>query len=261
MLTTRILLSLAFCGLTSGILRADGLSSTGCPAATLVYYNTSFMNPDPTAVDGPCSIGILNYSQFDFESIGAGATLGPGAFELTPISPGLASEGNTGFTMSSSSPKTQISVAPGQSATYVIDWFFAIDNGPIAGGASLGMDPPEGNVTISTEYCVDSFLTLLDNFSPTTPDTCSGNGGAHVPLQSLSVTTTDPHASIVFSTPAYQFADVRTLITLTGDKGEAGFDGVSSESSISQTPEPRTFLLVFGLLLFLVFMSKRTVAQ
>jgi hypothetical protein len=146
-----------------------------------------------------------------------------------------------------------MSVGAGQTATYVIDWFFAIDAGPSASGADLGMDPPFGNVTITQDYCVDSFITAYGAGS--SPSCYSGSAP---PIQSLTVTTSLPKASIVFSPQAHDFADVRTIIQLNGGTTGAGFDSLTGRSTINLAPEPGTVLFAFGGLLTLCFLRRCT---
>lgn len=242
-------------GILPASLAAENLSPTKCPADTsLFYYEQNFANPTGnTDSNGPCSAGILNYSQFSFQSFGSPAFTDADIF-LTPIDPGTAQTGSTGFKISG------LSADPNTSATYVIDWYFAIDAGPYAGGAELGMDPPSGDVTITQSYCVDS---LMSQYSPTAPTTCSIPGAefnGNVPLQSLTVTVPNPNASITFDPTAQYFADVRTIIQLNGGDGGAGFDQVSGATDIyDAAPEPATTLLIPAVLSVLYFLRRRLV--
>ncbi len=242
-------------GVLPASLAAESLSPTKCPADTsLATYEQNFANPTGnTDTNGPCSAGILNFSQFSFQSFGSPAFTDSDIF-LTPIDPGTAQLGSTGFKISG------LSADPNTSATYVIDWYFAIDGGPYAGGASLGMDPPFGDVTITQSYCVDSFMSA---YSPTADTSCSIPGAefnGYVPLQSLTVTVPNPEASITFDPTAQYFADVRTIIQLNGGELGAGFDSVSGATTIypgDTTPEPATMLLIPAALPMLYFLRRR----
>jgi hypothetical protein len=230
-------------GILPASLAAENLSLTKCPDATLYFYETNFASPVVGAENGPCSSGILNFSQFTFQAFGEGA-VGADQINLSPIDPGTAELGSTGFTISG------LTADAGQSLTYVIDWYFAIDAGPRAGGASLGMDPPYGDVTITQSYCVDSFMSEYspNGFSCGVPGAEFGS-----PPQSLTVTVPNPDATITFRPEALSFADVRTVIQLNGGQTGAGFDMVSGATNIYDptVPEPATLLLIPGALYLL----------
>jgi hypothetical protein len=240
--------------LMAGVLRADNLSATPCPADTsLASYQVDFSSSTVGAPNGPCSAGILNFYAFSFESFGNPVSnlLGSSQIFLNPISPPPGGEGATGFGISG------MSVQSGQTATYVIDWLFDIDNGPYAGGASLGMDPPSGDVTITQDYCVDSYIsTYIAGSAPSCYDAESGVDPA---VQSLTVTTNDPTDTVVFNPVAYDFADVMTIIQLNGDEGPASFDEVEGTASVN--PEPGTWLLISAGLLTLGLLRKRALTQ
>jgi hypothetical protein len=251
----RVILSISVVALFSGLLplaRGSGLSSVSCPSATLAFYQVNFSSSTPGSPDGPCANGILNFSGFGFNSSGSpvSALLGNNDIDLSPLGPPLGQTGDTGFSISG------MSVGARQTATYVIDWFFAIDAGPSASGADLGMDPPFGSVTITQDYCVDSFITAYGAGS--TPTCYSGNAP---PIQSLTVTTSVPNASIIFSPQALNFADVRTIIQLNGGTTGAGFDSLTGESTISVAPEPGTVMFAFAGLSMLCFLRRRAVRQ
>ena len=234
---------------------ANNLSPNPCPTASLASYEVDYSSPTVGAPDGPCSNGILNFSDFTFSSSGApaGLLLSSSQITLTPDGPPLGEEGDTGFDISG------MSIGSGETATYVIDWFFNIDAGPIAGGASLGMDPPFGDVTITQEYCVDSYLSA---YGIAGSPFCYGGSGATQPsVQSLSVTSTpgDESASILFNPVAYDFADVRTIIELNGTEGPGGFDNTTGGSTIL-APEPAAFLLIPVPLLIAFLRRRRALA-
>ncbi len=177
----RTLLSFVFCGFIATALHAEGLSLTPCPTGqTLQSYEGQF-----SSFATPCANGILNFSNFYLQPPPSGTDVGAltaSQIDLTPTPIGAGQTGVTGFSITGldGSP---ISVAPGQVATYVIDWLFVIDAGPIAGGASLGMDPPSGDVTVTQYYCLDSNFeggqtygsapactTSLEGTTPDVPD-------------------------------------------------------------------------------------------
>lgn len=261
----RILFSLIFCGLIASALHAEGLSSTPCPTdpdQTLQYYEDHF-----NSTEHACANGILNYSNFNFQLYQSSGFTPPAAplsasdIDLTPI--GTADQtGVTGFSVTGLD-NSPITVSPGQDVTYVLDWFFLIDAGPIAGGASLGMDPPSGDVTITQYYCLDAGFQNGQTYDGSAPSCAASDNGPTPDVQTLSVTTDIPDDltdSIIFNPPAQSFADVMTVILLKGSQDEgAGFDSVAGSSQI--LPEPSTLLLIAGGLLVVGFLRKRTLTQ
>lgn len=254
----RLLLSLAVCGCLASTLQANGLSSVSCATDTIADYNADF----PHQSDA-CANGILNFSGFEFQSSGngVGTLLTADQIDLTPV--GTPDQtGVTGFSITGLNDSS-ITVAPGQDATYVVDWLFVIDAGPIAGGASLGMDPPTGDVTVTQYYCLDSIFNdpTYTGSAPTCGPSLDGGGSPDV--QMLSVSTPDDLTdTVTFNPPALDLADVMTVIQLTGAMQGAGFDSVNGNSQIDPAaPEPSSFVLIGGALLAAGFLRKRIVRQ
>jgi hypothetical protein len=236
-----------------GLVSASGLQASNladpCLSQSLQQYQS---------LDGAqCSVGILNFSDFTFSSSGSGgATLLTAADIL--VTPSTNGDLGGGFSLSAISPGA-FAVAEGQTATYVIDWFFLIDPGPRSAGAELGMDPPFGDVTITQSYCVDSFFGTGANGGVD----CVGRAASMAP-QTLTVTTIPPHLddSIIFNPAALNFASVMTTITINGTAGPSGFDSTTGTAVVvdSSTPEPVTSVLALGgLLVTLGVIRKRSV--
>jgi hypothetical protein len=179
---------------------------------------------------------------------------------LTPLSLGPLSGG---FSLSAVDPTgSPFAVAFGQTATYLIDWHFDIDAGPEADGASMGMDPPAGDASATQSYCNDSFNSIIVGTSGSTPGcTVFSDTGAPTTTsaQTFQVSTIPPALvnSIVFSPPAFFFANVRTTIVLNGDDatstgcptgaGGSCFDSLlASTVIVDPVPEPVTVLLALG---------------
>lgn len=247
-------------------LHANGLSATACPTDTLANYELDF-----GALSTACANGILNFSNFNFQlyqSSGSGTVLNASQIELTPV--GTADQtGVTGFSITGLNGP--IAAAAGQDVTYVVDWDFVIDAGPIAGGASLGMDPPSGDITITQYYCLDSNFQNGQTYNGSAP-TCSTSLEGTVPaVQTLSVSTTNPDDicadddsdycnSITFDPPAQDYANVMTVIQLTGGDEGADFDSVNGNSEIlPAAPEPGTLLLIPGAVFIFLFIRRRAV--
>ena len=253
----RTLLSLVACGLLAGTLQAGGLSPTPCPAAqTLQSYENQFDSSGDA-----CSNGILNFSNFNFQVYQSsnGTPLTASQIDLSPIG-SLGQTGVTGFALTGLGG-SQITAAPGQDVTYVVDWFFVIDAGPTAGGASLGMDPPSGDITVTQYYCLDSTFQNGPLYNGSAPVCTTSLQGTTPDVQTLSVTTDIPDAltdSVTFNPPAQDFADVMTVIQLTGGEVGASFDAVNGNSQIDPAaPEPGTLLLIPGGLVLVAFLRRR----
>ncbi|MEP6716520.1 MAG: hypothetical protein ABJC09_13200 [Terriglobia bacterium] len=224
---------------TAGALSADIAGVSPCTVNTLAYYSG-------LTKASPCSVGILLFSDFTFAKSGSGASETPTDIILSPF----ANTNNVGggFAFSRENP-TNLNPAPaftvsaGQSAKYVIDWYFLIDPGPVGSGADLGMDPPFGDVRITQNYCLDSdFL---------------GNGCTNEkPRQSLFVDVANPFQSKKFHPVAELYGNVMTTIDINGlgTDGDSGFDSVSSSESV--TPEPVYGALVFAGLLGIATLRK-----
>jgi hypothetical protein len=227
-------------------LQAENLAAP-CTTNTLAFYEG--LNSDHR-----CSVGILNFeSPFSFSSTSSsGITpLTASQIEITPATvPGSPLDG--GFSISAELGNT-FDVPLGQSASYTIDWFFVIDDGPEDDGADLGLDPPFGNVNVTQTYCVDSSLN-------SSPFGCYFDfPSGQVTPQTLSVDDSNPPrsltTSVTFATPALSFADVQTVITLNG---LSGFDAATGTASIVDvTPEPAAFLLGAGGLLLIGVLRRR----
>ncbi len=182
----RNLLSLVFLSVMATTLHAEGLSLTPCPTGgTLQSYEDQF-----SSIATPCANGILNFSNFNFQLFqsSGGTPLTASQVDLSPTPIGMGQTGVTGFDITGSD-NSPITVAPGQDATYVIDWLFVIDSGPLAGGASLGMDPPFGDVTITQYYCLDSNFQNGPTYNGSAPTCTTSLEGTTPQVQMLSVST------------------------------------------------------------------------
>lgn len=262
----RAYLSLAALLVLATTLHANGLSLTPCTTDTLADYQSNFGVGSDT-----CSNGILNFNFFNFQVYdpSGGTPLGPSQIDLTPVgTPDQTGVTGFGITGRNNSP---ITAAPGQDVTYVIDWDFVIDSGPIAGGAHIGMDPPSGDITITQYYCLDSNFADGQTYDGSAP-TCSESLEGTIPdVQTLTLSTLNPDdvcdevdycASITFDTPAQEYANVMTVIQIEGGTDGATFDSIDGDSQIDPaTPEPGTLLLIPPALLFLFFIRRRALTQ
>ncbi len=254
----RTTLSFLFLGLMASALHADIPS---CATNTLANYEET---NSPLL---PCQNGILDYEYFDFQAYQSSASttgtpLTASQIDLTPI--GTSGQtGVTGFAITGLN-KQPITVQENQDVTYVIDWFFQIDAGPIAGGASLGMDPPSGDITVNQYYCLDTFFTspTYSGSAPICENTLEGNAPT---VQTLSVSTDIPNDltdSITFNPPAHDLAEVMTVIQINGGSEGATFDSLNGSAQIVPAPEPSVLLLIpEGLVLIAFLLRKRLLRQ
>jgi len=245
-----------FAVLCSSSLSVAGNLAPACVAGTLANYQTR-------NVDSDCSVGILNFYNFEFLAVGTGnaTLLSASQIELTPYLPPRNSGLSGGFTVGTvnSDPFT---VGFGQTAGYVIDWHFDIDSGPTAEAAALGMDPPFGAVTITQDYCVDSQLFPVLSQTAGLPGATSCRGSDFsVPVTTLQVTTIPQKLTDgkPLTPNAFIFANVRTKIFLDGSNVASGFDNLTGSSTIIDTsaPEPGSILLGFGGLLSVFGLRRR----
>jgi hypothetical protein len=203
-----------------------------CASGSLASYEAGGSN------DSSCAIGG---SGGGVEIIDGFLYSGPaGADSQIQLTPDLVGLGG-GFTYSGVP-----SAVEGQTLIFDISYFDIIDSGPIGSGASLGMDPPFGDVSITESICVDSFFSNNSAFGGTS---CT-NGDAP---QSLTVDDSNPPtswtSSIVLNPVATFGSDIEIQIVETGgdDPDGAGFDSTTSTQEIlTIAPEPVSFLLCLG---------------
>jgi hypothetical protein len=220
-------------------IRASSLAPP-CVAENLATYDRAFGS------GASCSVGILNFNGFSFDTGGTNPTLGAGNIEVTPAANGVL---GGGFTFSAISPGL-FAAGPGQSADYFIDYGFVIDPGPISSGADLGMDPVLGDVMISQTFSLDtSDPPPLGAGSPCPPN-------QNTPPEFVCVDNTNPPASLTgmvsFNPPAQNFGFIQTSIDINNSLGltPSSFDSVTA-TLIVATPEPVTWMLTLaGLLCF-----------
>jgi hypothetical protein len=217
----------------SGVAQANNLAPV-CTANTLAFY-IQVVNSD-----APCSVGILNFEGFSFNSAGS-ATLDTAAdIKVTPNPVG-------GFSFSQVNT-LQFSVVDGTTATYDIGYHFVIDAGPVVDAASIEMDPPFGTASIDEFFCADS------NFSQ---DGASASpfciGRAASGPQDLHVDDTRPPFSwstgfVPLNPPALVDGSVLTRILLGNGTTGGGFDTVNEGlfTVDPSAPEPSTIILLLS---------------
>jgi hypothetical protein len=250
------------CGtLLAALMISGGISAQAanldpvCMPGTLASYE-ALNSTDP----GGCSIGMLNFTNFTFNSSGTGAIYNANDIFLTPATGGFTFTQTSGTTAPPCDLLTTcFQTAAGTTALYDIGYTFIIDPGPQVDSASLGMDPPFGDVSIFQAYCPDSTLSLNSDNNPQC--TVVGNlaaGGTFSP-QRLTVNDNMPPTSwttgvVPLVPPVINFADVLTRIDLNGTNGVAGFDAVTGDAFVTDpTPEPFSALLTVSGLVALVF--------
>jgi hypothetical protein len=229
---------------------ATAQTSGICAPGTLASYIAS----------NGCVNGIEFFTFQPLTSSGNGVAYSASNIEVDPISyPDGESAGFT-FCIVQSMPGCSdvtlpFEVASGDTALYDISYLFSFITDPAANNASLGMDPPFGNVSINQYYCANAGLTQS---SPVSTPLCNGNGFSFSP-QTLSVNNTNPPTSwdtgiVALNPPITESASIVTMIDLNGTNGAAGFDSVSGANYVGDfvpNPEPSAIVLAAGGLLAL----------
>jgi len=224
-----------------GSLQAQPALDTPCSqtgAVTLADYLSMFGTDSNGA---GCSVGLQNFSEFDFNSSGSATLLAtPSQIAVTPAIGGFIFSQIDG----------SFSVPDNQTALYQISYDFNIDPRP-ATDASEGMDPIFGDVTIDQYYCADSTLTFsVGNIGPGTRECENANGVPFSP-QDLHLAYDSPVPILTLTTglvpldpEVMESATTQLDISLdgTGLVGGADFDSVTGDTFLA--PEPGTWLLM-----------------
>ena len=190
-----------------------------CTQGTLSSYISDFNSLTGTG----CAIGIIDYNDFQFAQL-SGSLPANTNIVLTPSGQGFQ------FSLEDANHNAIPFVANGFDLKFEIVYQFTIDPGPIEDGASLRLDPPVGDVTVSQTYCNDGYLQAGG---------CIPNVG-----ETLTVTTANPFATITFKNPAQNGGFVTSLFDVNGTNGLASFDSVEGTSHVSgaivdgTAPEP-----------------------
>jgi hypothetical protein len=210
-----------------------------CQSAFLsVYDGESF----GTCVIGPTSDGGLDISHFTY----SGPQGADQSIFLSPDNPGLGG----GFTFSGFATQ-----APGTQQTYVIDYTYVIDPGPIGAGMSMTMDPPTGDVVITEDLCIDATFTVSNGTT-----VCQGPNGGIFNAQTLSVdtATVSNETGTTALNPAvaeFETANLQFTFVVGGPDADGAisqFGTLQADTMVvdpSAAPEPLTSALSFGGLL------------
>jgi hypothetical protein len=212
-----------------------------CQSNVLSFYDSDSFT---TCVIGRVSDGGLDITNFTYA--------GPqGADGNITVSPDVTASGlGGGFTFGGFLPQ-----AVGSQQTYVIDYTYVIDPGPIGAGMSMTMDPPTGDVVITEDLCIDATFTVSNGTT-----VCQGPNGGIFNAQTLSVNTATP--SNEFGTTAlnpvvaeFETANLQFTFVVGGpDAGGAisQFGTLQADTMVvdpAAAPEPLTSALGFGGLL------------
>jgi hypothetical protein len=211
-----------------------------CQSNVLSFYDSDSFT---TCVIGRVSDGGLDITNFTYS--------GPeGADGSITVSPDVTASGlGGGFTFSGTGFAPQ---AVGTQQTYIIDYTYVIDPGPIGAGMSMNMDPPTGDVVITEDLCIDATFTVSNGTT-----VCQGPNGGIFNAQTLSVNTATPTNE--FGTTAlnpvvaeFETANLQFTFVVGGpDATEPSAFGelIANNTVVDPAPEPLTSALGFGGLL------------
>jgi hypothetical protein len=211
----------------------------GCVTASLSAYESPAVG---NCVLGATSNGGLDVFNWAYISgpTGADATI-----LITP-NPGPGGIGG-GFGFSGFAPQVS-----GTQSTYVIDYSYLIDPGPVTSGMDLSMDPPFGDVFIQEDLCINAGFGTTTNGNTVCQIRADVQGGfLTFNPQSLSVTVPDPNGFVSLNPQVTQsdIANLRFTFVVGGPDG-GGFDSLSSNNTVvDAVPEPLTSALGLGGLL------------
>jgi hypothetical protein len=201
--------------LTVGYASASTVGIPNCSADTLFAYQVA-----PAA---PCAQGIIEYSAFSLTSFST-----PDSTDRLQVARQiLVTPNGAGFDFSS----PLFNVGAGQTATFDIVYADLVDPAPIEVGATLSLDPPFGDITVTQTYSTPPCQTAS---------------------VSLTVDTLNPVATVAFPCALTQ-GTIETDITLVGP---AGFDSVGSKLILLAIPELSSWWMV-GIGLALVAVGRK----
>jgi hypothetical protein len=190
--------------LMAGYASASTVGIPTCSADTLFAYQVA-----PAA---PCAQGIIEYSAFSLTSF----SVPDGSLDRLQVARQiLVTPNGAGFDFSS----PLFNVGAGQTATFDIVYSDLVDPAPIEVGATLELDPPFGDITVTQTYSTPPCETAS---------------------VSLTVDTLHPVATVMFPCALTQ-GTVETDITLVGP---AAFDRVGSQLLLTSIPELSSLWLV-----------------
>lgn len=238
-------------GLIVAAMLLSGTAATAqtCAPGTLAAYIAS----------SGCVNGIEFFTFNPLTSAGNGVVYSASNIEVDPVSYSDGASAGFTFCIVQSMPgcgdvTLPFQVAAGDTATYDISYDFSFVTDPAGNNASLGMDPPFGDVSINQYYCADGGLTQS---SPTATPICNAGGHSFAP-QTLTVNNNNPPTSwtdfAALNPPINEFASIVTMINLNGSNGMAGFDNGSGSDYVGSfvpNPEPSAIFLAAGGLLAL----------
>jgi hypothetical protein len=200
--------------LITGYASASTVGIPACSTDTLFAYQVT-----PAA---PCAQGILEFSAFSLNSF----SVPDQSLDRLEVAQEITVTPNgTGFSFSS----PLFDIGAGQTASFQIFYADLVDPAPIEVGASLDLDPPSGEITVTQTYSTPPCLTSS---------------------VSMSVDTLNPGASIVFPCALTQ-GTIETDIDLVGP---AHFDSVGSQLLLISVPElSSAWLMGIGILFVMAY--------
>jgi len=233
---SRLYLVLCSCATVYGTSMTAGSPCPSTPTSLASYIRTY-------SASG-CSVGIVDYTNFQFLSPASAGVPTPTAEQVFLTPNGLGFSFTYGVTVPAGP-------ASADYANFIVQYDF--DPAPALGDATLILDPPQGDVSVTEQICPGGTFTggdcMIEATDPTpiillvyTPDQLEDTGPLNV-----------------------SNGEINLNFYLAGDNGPASFDSLQAMEDLaplgSDTPEPGTVTLLLAGSAILITKIRRTAGR